>query len=250
LAGISANSLFHFTKYENLVGILTHEFYPRYSVEEHPDSAGNSHKMAFPMVCFCDIPLAHISEHMSTYGEYGLGMTKQWAIANRLNPVLYVEKTSWVSEKLEHILAGNWESVNALPIKQFLEERDSAVALYMHTKPYDGYQERNGVRIRKCFYDEREWRYVPRISRLDGHELHLTGDNLAPSILEAKNDMLKAQKIGFEPKDIQYIIIGKEAERLQVIESIEAIKSPKYDWSQVKLLASKIVSAEQIEGDI
>jgi hypothetical protein len=120
----------------------------------------------------------------------------------------------------------------------------------MHTQSYDGVQERNGVRIRKCFYDEREWRYVPRISRLDGHELHLTGDNLAPDILEAKNDLLKAHKIGFEPKDIQYIIIGKEAERLQVIESIEAIKSAKYDSSQVKLLSSKIVSAEQIEGDI
>lgn len=242
--------MFHFTTYANLIGILTQEFYPRYSIEEYSDGADSSYKIAIPMVCFCDIPLAHISEHMSTYGEYGLGMTKQWAIANRLNPVLYVEKASWLSEQLEHILAGNWESVNALPIQQFREERDSAIVLYMHTKPYEGFQERNGVRIKKCFYNEREWRYVPRINRLDGHELHLTGDSLAPDILNVKNDLLKAHKIGFEPKDIQYIIIGKEVERLQVIESIEAIKSPKYDWSQVKLLASKIVSAEQIEGDL
>ncbi len=250
MATLSANSLFHFTTYEHLIGILTNEFYPRYSIEEYLDVAGNPHKIAFPMVCFCDIPLAHITEHMGTYGEYGLGMTKQWAIRNKLNPVLYIESTSYLAEKLEHILADNWENVNALPVKSMFAARDAAIALYMHTKPYDGFQERNGIRKKKRFYDEREWRYVPRISRLGGDELHLVGDKLEKSILDGKNDLLREHKIGFDPIDIQYIIIAKEAERAQAIESIEQIKSRKYDWSQVKLLASKIVSAEQISSDV
>ncbi len=250
MATISANSLFHFTSYANLIGILTNEFWPRYSVEEHYNKEGSPHKIAFPMVCFCDLPLAHISEHISTYGQYGLGMTKKWAIANRLNPVLYIENSSYLAEKLDHILTDNWENVNAMPINSMLSARDSAIALFMHTKPYEGYQERNGTRKMKRFYDEHEWRYVPRIGSLGGDELHLIGAMLEENVLQSKNDLLREYKIGFEPKDIQYVIIGKEAERGHVIEAIETIKTRKYDLTQVKLLTSKIVSAEQISTDI
>lgn len=59
---LSSSTLFHFTpKMEYLLSILQDGFWPRYCVEK---GWGNNYiDFALPMVCFCDIPLAQISEH-------------------------------------------------------------------------------------------------------------------------------------------------------------------------------------------
>ena len=86
---VSANTLFHFTsKLDYLEGILESDFIPRYNLEDI-NLAGRSIKIAFPMVCFCDIPLSSISEHLDKYGQYAIGMSINWANKNGLNPVLY-----------------------------------------------------------------------------------------------------------------------------------------------------------------
>ncbi len=93
--GISANALFHFTNsYERLISILSNNFYPRYCIEDmsiivddYEDFRYN--EVAIPMVCFCDIPLSQITNHTSVYGNYGIGLTKEWGINKGLNPIMY-----------------------------------------------------------------------------------------------------------------------------------------------------------------
>ena len=46
------------------------------------------------MVCFCDIPLGQIDQHVKTYGKYGLGMSKEWAMKNGITPVRYIHRGS------------------------------------------------------------------------------------------------------------------------------------------------------------
>ncbi len=58
---------------------------------------------AIPMVCFCDLPLSQIRKHTKTYGEYALGLSKEWAIKKQINPVLYTYPNSDLSEKLKNL---------------------------------------------------------------------------------------------------------------------------------------------------
>ena len=63
---ISSNTLFHFTPTaEYLVGILTNEFHPRYCLEKIA-LVEYEFELAYPMVCFCDIPLSQIKNHVKT----------------------------------------------------------------------------------------------------------------------------------------------------------------------------------------
>lgn len=56
--------------------------------------------VAFPMVCFCDIPLSRIDEHIGFYGKFGIGMTRKWAEQNGLNPVLYASGSNNLTKEL------------------------------------------------------------------------------------------------------------------------------------------------------
>jgi hypothetical protein len=81
---ISSNTLFHFTdKRENLINILENEFRPHFCLENfnffaHDMNYREGFEIAIPMVCFCDIPLSQARIHMKHYGEYGIGLSKEW----------------------------------------------------------------------------------------------------------------------------------------------------------------------------
>lgn len=97
---ISANSINHYTgSLDNIKSILENGFYLQYCSE---DLMGTRAYLAnsYPMVCFCDIPLSQAENHMDNYGHFGIGLTKQWANSKGLNPVLYLEKDSYINNTL------------------------------------------------------------------------------------------------------------------------------------------------------
>src|SRR5690606_40320209 len=83
MSNISPNSLFHFTKkIEYLIDIFKRGFQPRFCAEKLQlleYSSIRGYNLGIPMTCFCDISLGQISNHISMYGNYGIGMTKEWA---------------------------------------------------------------------------------------------------------------------------------------------------------------------------
>lgn len=91
---LSANSLFHITpNIDFLISILKNGFSPRYCIEEigfFTPFSEEKELVAQPMICFCDIPMGAIQEHITKYGSYGLGMSKTWGIAKCISPVTYV----------------------------------------------------------------------------------------------------------------------------------------------------------------
>lgn len=87
---INPNTLFHFTsKIEGLKGILSKGLRMSYCYEECTQKLG----IALPMVCFCDIPLLRTLNHRAVYGNYMVGLDKEFLINQCqpfLNPVNYL----------------------------------------------------------------------------------------------------------------------------------------------------------------
>ena len=251
---ISANTLFHFTgKLENLISILTNEFRPRFCLEDFTlVFAGRNPpallELAVPMVCFCDLPLSQTHSHLSAYGDYGIGMTKSWGQKNGITPVLYLHNKSLlafnVAKLLEQLRDGR------LPADHQGEFSKGLYDLACYIKPYEGTFSRDGTQIENYrFYNEREWRYV----QVMPDDFHRTGmikiDFLNDETRQAANERLaELARISFEPNDIKYLIVRREDEIVPFITEVKRIKG-KYSHNDVELVASRVISAEQIRSD-
>jgi len=243
---VSTNSVIHYTKtLENIKGILTSGFKLKYCVEGINFHNESNFNIAFAMVCFCDIPLSEIKEHLDSYGYYGIGLSKQWAKRKKLNPVLYIESNSNIAESINRQVTEILSSKTKLSFKWL----DSLFETFAYLKNYDGELYRGDQRIENYkFYNEREWRYVPNISELNG----LPFDVRADDYLENKdeyNSKLKDIYLKFEPSDISYILVKKEEEIIDVIKHLRAIYSDKCTATQLETLLTRIVSIESIIND-
>ena len=228
----SSNTLFHMTpSFENIKGILTYGFYPHYCLENLGFlSEDNFHELPIPMVSFCDIPLSRIKRHLNKYGNYGIGMKKEWGMTIGISPVFYIENKSKTKKNVKYDII--------ITITELL----------YFCKAYEGnLPQRDNINIR--FYDEREWRYVPRM------------DNELKTLMSVKQ--YKAKRVGgenklnlrisnsvkFTPDDIKYIIVEKENELLQAVDDIMTIKSNDYPYNTLKKLTTRLISAESLTED-
>jgi len=240
---ISSNTLFHFTnKYKNLINILENDFRPHYALEDFnaifPGQPVNYLKLAIPMVSFCDIPLSQTGEHLSTYGCYGIGLTKEWGKRNGITPILYTYPNSLLANSILKLIKHT----------QRLEEngRDFLYDIFRFIKPYRGRLWRaDGIKENVIFYNEREWRYIPI-----GHKLLLKEDDfLNESERKKFNEDISCQhSIPFVSDDIRYLIVSTEEEILTLISDLEKLKS-KFGDSQLRILATRIIPAERIKED-
>ena len=76
-----SDSLFHYTgkgELSALISILEEGFKFGYC----QDYLYQDRFVAFPMICFCDIPLNCCIEHRNKYGGFGIGLSKQYMIDN------------------------------------------------------------------------------------------------------------------------------------------------------------------------
>lgn len=180
------------------------------------------------------------------YGNYGIGMSIDWAIKNRISPVIYVHETSPFNDlhrEVNKVLL--WDLVNrqfADAQKQFQEAMDKGEA-YNYSPPADDRHTQLLSDINKLTvpalqffknwkvqyhdqeiitYQEREWRYIP--------ELHKE-QKIIPS---SDKEFVQYSDKDVKPKphlpkyslqidlitDLRYIIISNEKERNSVIDCL------------------------------
>jgi hypothetical protein len=91
------DTLFHFTTEQNLKSILRENFKVSYA-RERIHGGTKKKEFAVPMVSFSALRLSELKQNIGTYGKFGIGMTKEWAVRNGLNPVMYASRESFFTE--------------------------------------------------------------------------------------------------------------------------------------------------------
>ena len=205
--------------------------------------------MLIPMVSFCDIPLSQVKEHIGKYGSYGIGLTKDWAMTNRLSPVHYVATGSQQALALKtlnnEMIAGNqrtWGELTAVQRASFY--------LIAFNKNYEGDLVRSGKTSKNYrFYDEREWRYIPECN--DRFPVITTCSATNTRSQKASlNRLVSGLRLTFTPSDIKYIIVKTEKEISDFVDVIRTAKGKSYSLSETERLTTRIITKEQIDSDL
>ncbi len=213
--------------------------------------------MFIPMVCFCDIPLSVVGNHIDQYGSYGIGLSKDWGKKNRLSPIHYIPQGSFfetIINSLQYKTMGYVDSVKEnfkvtegdYKFSQF-EFYKSFFNLFSYMKIYE---DKNN-----CYYDEREWRWIPQgledENDLKSDSMHFFEEHAQQSgFIQMMNDKIASKyKLIFEPKDIRYIIVKQESEILDILNKIQDIKSEKFGSDEIQIVKSKVITSERIKSD-
>jgi hypothetical protein len=243
--------LFHFTSKESLEKILGESFKVSYA-RERIHGGNRKKEFAVPMVSFSDLRLSELKQNIGTYGKFGIGLTKEWAIRNGLNPVMYASKESLFTE---NFLDGTDDLFKLVaksknPTGTYERAFNNTINTLRYLKNYKGDLIRTDKPVKKnyVFANEREWRYVPPIS-----EQHLAFIPLVKiKTTEQKaeyNRKINHLHLSFKPDDIKYLIVEHDDDIDPLISHLRQVKH-RFPHETVDRLASRILTYQQIENDI
>lgn len=167
-------------------------FKPSYCKEKFNDET-----ILIPMVAFCNIPLTQVG-HFVYYGDYGIGLSREWAIKNNVKPVRYIVDNSSLDVSsitniihLKNHLSKEF-SYNARPERltyngqtynntsfydfdreitelkeltttniQFSKYWETEIDVEFEIKEFKANHKQKNIKI-NC-YNEREWRFIPEL---------------------------------------------------------------------------------------
>ena len=152
--------LFHYKEEEDFFYdiLRKREIWPRYCEEDFTELIGNPTVIAFPMVCFCDIPLKAASDHRGTYGEFAISIPKYLAGDFDINPIWYLQEGTTITRHVMSELKKNARfSLDAIsnefrPLLPYLKSTIGCQAARNTKEPNT---------VVKSFEEEMEWRYSP-----------------------------------------------------------------------------------------
>lgn len=187
-----------------------------------------SYELSIPMACFCDLPLALAKDHRKVYGNYALGLDKNWGTKIGINPVCYLSPKSDLSSAIQKINILTQRISTDHPDQQL---KNAFYKLLSFIKLYEGPYEKGDYSTPKHrFYNEREWRYL-----LKGDFVKIAPPNQFSD--EEKNKKLDTLK--FSSNDVKCIVVNKINEEAEII---HFLKQSKLDHKDIE-----IVSFEEIE---
>ncbi|WP_138269566.1 abortive infection system antitoxin AbiGi family protein [Anaerofustis stercorihominis] len=252
----SANTLFNFMDDFIYLEEMIEEkcIYPRYSKEDFSFlNIPNIETFYIAMKCFCDIHLHMVSKHKEEFGDYAIGLTKEWGVRNGLQPIIYCNKNSSYVKSIKI----SYDSFNRFK-DEFREDRNNSKIINDMAESFNQslkllkpmFGKSNKTKKEKFFTDEQEWRYIPNIQN-DLHLKEVFSYNFfqEKDKFERYNKKLKEKKyaIKFEYNDVRYIIVESETHKNTLINSIVNIKDIS-DKEKYNLL-TKILVWDECKGD-
>ena len=259
-----SSSVFHYTQdFEQIKNILRYGFKPCYCIEKYPrtnfSDTGTCDFIGIPMVCFCDIPLSCVDKHSGRYGKFAIALSKEWAVKNHLNPLLYTYNTSLIGNifRLKH------DSADKSNIFSCWYNNDVARhELLGYTK----IAEELVGNAKKEYYQENEWRYIlkPKVQSASVYSMSnntykwlydeeaksLMGKDF--SIRRGYKKYLQGSYLRFEISDIKHIVVPTETDVVlccNALKRLQSVCGKPVTREQRTLLYSKITSIERIEKD-
>ena len=238
----SADTLFHFvSKFKYLISMIEKfAVIPRYCIEDVDYLEIAIKQIAYPMLCFCDINLHKIQEHMDLYGMYGIAFSKQWGIKKGVQPIQYINPQSLLRSDFSAAFLESLNSDVENKAQDFLQSQ-----MY-YFKAIQGTMDRNGKKIAKNFTDECEWRFIPDVKKVNLPQAVLDAEIFSVSTLNKALETTKECWLQFEAPDVKYIILNTEEEFRQVV---GVIKSKKLDAKIIDRFLSKIVVWSDVRRD-
>lgn len=214
--GLSSNILWHQTNHASLKNIIkSRSLKCSYSLEEVDEILGQ--KVAFPMISMCDLPISELTEYQGKYGDYAIGLSREWGVKNRFTPIWYYEPKSRVPHLLKKMLgeAVNTDSdsiLSLLGVISFLKKMEGPLPKHYYSK----YR----------FYDEREVRYVPSFDYLasGGVEPVLREEDYYNYKLSHNDKALIDESLTFGWADIRYIIVKEDKQIPAMVDLLEKLR--------------------------
>jgi len=248
---IYPNTVFHFTdNIECLKSIIQSQYFKASYAKEVIVGHNTKRTFGIPMVSFCDIRLSNLYEHMEKYGYYGIGLRKSWAINNGLNPVSYLnQKCSMFTYFDEQLREMSEELLDIKPLDEYKIAKSkyrNLLNVMRYMKNYEGELKRKNIYKKNYRYaNESEWRYVPDISTNNVIPVKLIKEN-EPNWKDKANkhlSMSSSSRLGFDIKDIKYILIPGRSDTYDFIEHLAD------DKNKIEII-SKIFDSSQIYKDL
>lgn len=244
-----SHTLFHFTKnMDFLKDILKNGFWPRYCLEDASwyTSVTDDYYIAYPIVCFCDIPLSRVDEHVNFYGNYGIGVTRNWAESNGLSPVLYIRENTAQHLSFQQLCTKNLSNM-------YYDGASIDInTLIANTKPTKGIVRFGEDVMEKEFYQENEWRFSitgdpQKINVRTWLYLDEFRNEKKLNEFNALTKELHSLKIA--PSDIKYLFVKSDSDIPLLVNFIQT-ELDIYPNHDIKILLSRIISLETISRDL
>lgn len=279
MSGFRTSSVFRFSKeYDSLTKILKTGIIPNFC-EENLSFGETEFVVGIPMASFCDIPITLLDEHNNRYGNYGLALSKEWAIEKGLTPIMYIANNDvlqsiyyhhqrnkkvldWYNRENVKKQLANDTLIKGFPLGDFVKmmnaKQEHAINTHIigYLKQYQGEYQKRPINN----YTENEWRYL--VPDLKGTEWFWSKDdymkwrfpnNNMKAAKPAPSDALRKYTLTFENKDISYVLIKNDEFKTRLIEYIKGLKTiggnEITDESQTDDLISKIITLEQVKSD-
>lgn len=270
------SSLFHYTSFNFLKKIILEGIKPNYCKEDF-SYGKNERIIGIPMISFCDIPLMRAHVFTNRYGNHAIGLSKDWAIRNRINPILYVSNDEILTslnflKSYEQHLKSQLDKIGSdgrtlpinpndknsvshiVPFMNHIFSHNANVNLFGYVKKYTGVGKKNN---NQCNYEENEWRYI--IQDAPAHKWLWNKDeyNKWRGFGQSKpipTEALEREKLTFGVSDITHIIVEFERQIPDIIRYIDKLvqiggTDKQISDTERKILYSKIISMEKIKKD-
>ncbi|MBO5250052.1 MAG: hypothetical protein J6B15_04845 [Muribaculaceae bacterium] len=270
------SSLFHYTKsIDILYSILKEGLIPNYCYEDLSYERNPERGIGFPMVSFCDIPLSKTNLFVERYGQYAIGLKKDWAGNKRINPILYAK-----DEKIQVSLSfqKNIENYYKKELKKYGGDdkqvsfdlsdgpKPQIVAFINSRNAHSANQSIHGM-IKKYYgeydgniqinYEENEWRYlVEDTERTPWYWNKAEYDEWRGdrSIADKPKPtaFLVEKKLLFTANDITFIVVAHEKDVSQMVNFISTMRiigGNAISEEDKLMLYTRIISLERIKND-